>query len=230
MLGLRSNIPGYTKSSCHPLGLHTFAVVWGLREPSERGLQSLSAPNRLRRCCVKRGLCTSWTCEGKSVPCPRATQLSLSQFLQGAQSQQVRAAGSWDDGASGFLMKGSCQSGSQESEVNAHCPKVTQLSHWRLLNLPSPGSCLLSRAEAPPGRAPEGGAIAFPDWCFISQERWFMQCGSVTQHRDSGGCPFSSLPRATNPSFSSCYFIPHHPPSAEAQGKWLQMRFFVLAL
>ena len=41
-----------------------------------------------------------------------------------------------------------------------------------------------------------------------TQERWCVQFGKGTQHRDSGGCPFSSLPRATKPSLSSHNVVP----------------------
>lgn len=36
------------------------------------------------------------------------------------------------------------------------------------------------------------------------QERWCLPYGTMTQCRDPGACPFSSLPRVTNTSSSSC--------------------------
>ena len=45
----------------------------------------------------------------------------------------------------------------------------------------------------------------------------------MTQHMDPGGCFFRSLPRTTSPS--SLF-----PSSDRAQGRWLQIKFCVLAL
>ena len=47
----------------------------------------------------------------------------------------------------------------------------------------------------------------------------------ITQHRNSGGCSFSSLPRATKPRLSSNSSSPLCPPTDKAQGKWLQTNF-----
>ena len=52
----------------------------------------------------------------------------------------------------------------------------------------------------------------------------------MTQHMDPGSCSFSSLPRATNPRPSSNVSSPLCPLIAGAQHKWLQMKFYVLAL
>ena len=43
----------------------------------------------------------------------------------------------------------------------------------------------------------------------------------MSQHRNPGGCFFSSLPRATHPRLSSSISSQHCPPSARAQGKIL---------
>ena len=48
--------------------------------------------------------------------------------------------------------------------------------------------------------------------------------------RDLGGCSLSSVPRATNPKIPLHPSSPLCPPSARAQGKWLQTKFYPLAL
>ena len=52
----------------------------------------------------------------------------------------------------------------------------------------------------------------------------------MTQHRDPGGCSLSFLLRATNTTLSSSFSSALCPPSAGAQGNWLQMKFCTLAL
>ena len=62
-----------------------------------------------------------------------------------------------------------------------------------------------------------------------TQERRHLQCQRVAQHSYPAGCPFISLPRATNPRLSSHDSSPLYPNFAQAQGEWLWMRFWTLA-
>lgn len=131
----------------------------------------------------------------------------------------VRLAGKWEE----WLL---CQS------YRPYSP--TPLSAWN--SMPSSGSCRFHGARALQGRAsrsPEDGATAFPQGDAICRKVHNpKKMVSAVWERDSawGPCPFSSLLRATKPILSagdSCLLC---PPSAGAQGKWLQMRFCVLAL
>ena len=54
------------------------------------------------------------------------------------------------------------------------------------------------------------------------QERGYLQYGRVTQHRDPGGCLFISLPRVTNPRFSSHKSSLFGAPSIGAQSGYKQ--------
>ena len=64
--------------------------------------------------------------QGQNVPCPRATQLSLSKILPGAGAQQCEAVWSWVGGASGSSVTGRCQSGLGEGGSSGP-PRATQL-------------------------------------------------------------------------------------------------------
>ena len=80
---------------------------------------------------------------------------------------------------------------------------------------------------------PVGRAIAFPQadvtWRGVLCLRKMVSAvWGMTQHRDAGGCSFSSLPRATNPSLSSSMSSPLCPPSAAPQSIWLQVKYFFL--
>ena len=75
-----------------------------------------------------------------------------------------------------------------------------------------------------------GGATGSPQADAI--QRGVLYLGKIapavwvmTQHRDPGGCSVSSLPRTNIPRLSSTVSSPLYPPSAGAQGKWLQMEF-----
>ena len=63
-----------------------------------------------------------------------------------------------------------------------------------------------------------------------TKESWRLMCGRVSQHRDPGGCPFGSLPTATNPILSSHHSSQLCPPFTRALGEWLQTRSCALAL
>ena len=85
------------------------------------------------------------------------------------------------------------------------------------------------------GVIPVGRAVAFSQaddiWrgalCLrkMDSAEWGM-----TQHRDPGGYSFRSLPGDTRPRLSSHISSLLCPPSAGAQGKWLQTKFCTLAL
>ena len=96
---------------------------------------------------------------------------------------------------------------------------AVRLNDWNSLQLYSSAWLKLQ------GRArgiPAGGAIASPQaWrAVLCLRKMASAVWGMTQHRDPGGCSFSSLPRATNPWLSSCISSPLCPPSAAAQGKW----------
>ena len=79
---------------------------------------------------------------------------------------------------------------------------------------------------------PAGGAIASPQadaiWRgLLCLRRTASAAWGMTQHRDPGGCSFSFLPRAICPRVSSHISSPPCIPSARAQGKWLQLKFYV---
>ena len=61
----------------------------------------------------------------------------------------------------------------------------------------------------PQGDAVRMGVLHLRKMAFVVQR--------VTQHRGPGGCPFSCLPRAANPSLSSHNFIPLRLPSPRTQ-------------
>ena len=75
-----------------------------------------------------------------------------------------------------------------------------------------------------------GQSYCFPSgWCHLEGSGLPEKDGSavcrMTKHRDSGDCSFSSLPRANSPKLSSQVSSPLCPPSARAQGNWLQTDF-----
>lgn len=76
----------------------------------------------------------------------------------------------------------------------------------------------------------------FPwDWCLMeehsSQERCILLgVWGTTDHRFPSRWPFISFHRGTSPRISLCDFSLLCPPCAKAQGRWLQMKFYALAL
>lgn len=121
-----------------------------------------------------------------------------------------------ETGASGTPVRGRRQSGSQENGRNGLRPEVTPqlLTAWES-SWTSISWCRQLMLY--------GGECS-------TQERRLLLCGRVTQHRDPGGCPSSSLPRATHPRLSSCDSSQLYLSFARAQSEWLQMRFRALAL
>ena len=76
-----------------------------------------------------------------------------------------------------------------------------------------------------------GGAIAFPQadvtWRgVLCLSKRVSAVWGMSQHSDPGSSSLSSLPKATNCRLSSSVSSPLCPPSAGAQGKWLQ-KFFL---
>ena len=156
---------------------------------------------------------------------PRCIPLNMSWILPGPSGKfKVGRAGFWGVGRLVLLdLPWEGVAGQTHGKVRGIIPhpRATQLS----LSLPDSAytsipqtqvtdystGCELLRAEVTGSL--EGELLLFPRLLpyvgeCSTQERWCVQFGKGTQHRDSGGCPFSSLPRATKPSLSSHNVVP----------------------
>ena len=68
---------------------------------------------------------------------------------------------------------------------------------------------------------PQGGVIVFP-WrgACISQEKWLLSYGAISQHGQSSSHSFMPLPQASYSRLSSYDCRPFWPPFSQAKDEW----------